>query len=131
MLLRTDRLFLAVDYILFVSNIILFTTAVYQTVPGQNTIPRVRTSSSSQGQLARSTANARAIVGQSVATTQVMPNQQRANIVPATKTATTTVLATQPIPPPRGTYKLASHIRNPVSQTLQYATISQQVNING
>ena len=40
-------------------------------------------------------------------------------------------MATQPVPPPRTTYKLAPHIRNAPSpaHSLQYAGITQQVSI--
>lgn len=97
----------------------------YQTVTPQTpTIHRSRTTGSGQTPGPASNSHARAIMGQTVATTPVVAASHcTTGMVPATNTASN-VMTSQPVPPPRTTYKLASHIRNPASQTLQY--VSQQ-----
>ena len=65
-------------------------------------------------------------MGQTTTTSPVIAPAQH-------RPAPTTPMATQPVPPPRTTYKLAPHIRNAPSpaHTVTYTGITQQVSIGG
>ncbi|XP_070208565.1 polyadenylate-binding protein 4-like isoform X3 [Littorina saxatilis] len=101
----------------------------YQAVTPQGNAPRARGPPSSQSPLPpRASANARAIMGQPSTNSPGVPPPSQHRATPT---------APQPVPPPRTTYKLAPHIRNPppsATQTVQYTTVTQQqstVVVNG